>query len=140
MKLSSLAFDLSQFLRPLGEVWSVLGAGLKSTFGQWTIIGDGRPCYTPLGRRRPLVSDRCQRDCGVSTNQRSMGDWTKHPAENETRLLKQARPVLRLSIKATRIRRGSRRAMRSDIRNTLGNILHAASLTLSWAVASDMID
>ena len=48
--------------------------------------------------------------------------------------------VLRLSIKATRIRRGSRRAMRSDIRNTLGNILHAASLTLSWAVASDMID
>ena len=43
----------------------------------------------------------------VSTNQRSMRDWTKHPAENETRLQKQARPVLRLSIKATRIRRGS---------------------------------
>ena len=76
----------------------------------------------------------------VSTNQRSMRDWTKHPAENETRLQKQARPVLRLSIKATRIRRGSRRAMRSDIRNTFGNILHAASLALCWAVASDMID
>jgi hypothetical protein len=76
----------------------------------------------------------------VSTNQRSMRDWTKHPAENETRLQKQARPVLRLSIKATRIRRGSRRALRSDIRNTLGNILHAASLALCWAVASDMID
>ena len=112
MNLSSLAFDLSQF----------------STASGGGLVGAG------------LVSDRCQRDCGVSTNQRSMGDWTKHPAENETRLQKQARPVLRLSIKATRIRRGSRRAMRSDIRNTLGNILHAASLTLSWAVAPDMID
>ena len=120
MELSSLAFDLSQFSTASGG--GLVSAGLEINARSVEDHSGWKAVPYPLGRRRPLVSDRCQRDCGVSTNQRSMGDWTKHPAENETRLQKQARPVLRLSIKATRIRRGSRRAMRSDTRNTLGNI------------------
>jgi hypothetical protein len=105
MKLSFLAFDLSQF--PMGSERGLVGTGLAINSRSGDYHSGRKAVPYPLGRRRPL--GRPTADNVIVEFQRIIDLWAigrNIAAENETRLQKQARPVLRFWIKATPIWRG----------------------------------
>ena len=138
MELSSLAFDLSQF--STASRGGLVGAGLEINARSVEDHSGWKAVPYPLGRRRPLVSDRCQRDCGVSTNQRSMGNSTKTPGRKRNAITEASTSG---SSPFDQDHTNTARVETSDAiryKEHPWNHLHAPSLTLSWAVASDMID